>query len=332
MEQKASTADEAESLAVPCVKPVTFEVPLVSLEGEARERLPDRTKAALIGPEGAPLLVVLGGISGNRHACANEDGRSGWWASIFGPDGPVGHGDFRVLGIDFAADESGEFAPTTHDQAAIIRDSLSALGEDEPYALIGASYGGMACLAYAERYRPRSKLVIFGAAAEPHAMATAQRTLQRQVVALGLASGRGEEALSIARAMAMTTYRTPREFGERFRGGIESSAPLAGSQPWGYLGARGKAFLDVMSPGRFLSLSASIDRHCVDPAAILNDALLIAATEDQVVPLEQISRLAAQLGGKTRLRVIQSIFGHDSFLKEPQRIGAFIRDFLDEGR
>jgi homoserine O-acetyltransferase len=87
-----------------------------------------------------------------------------------------------------------------------------------------------------------------------------------------------------------------------------------------------------MSPGRFLSLSASIDRHCVDPAAIDNDALLIAATEDQVVPLEQISRLAAQLGGKTRLRVIQSIFGHDSFLKEPQRIGAFIRDFLDEGR
>jgi homoserine acetyltransferase len=38
------------------------------------------------------------------------------------------------------------------------------------------------------------------------------------------------------------------------------------------------------------------------------------------------------VGATPRLRVIQSIFGHDSFLKEPQRIGAFIRDFLDEGR
>ena len=325
-------AVEAEPLPVPCIKPTTFEVELTSLEGEARERLPNRTKAALIGPEGAPLLVVLGGISGNRHACANEDGRSGWWASIFGPEGPVGHGEFRVLGIDFVADETGGFAPTTHDQAAIIRDALRTIGEEEPAALIGASYGGMVILAYAERYRPKSKLVIFGAGAEPHAMATAQRSLQRQVVALGLKAGEPEQALSIARAMGMTTYRTPREFGARFPGGIESGDPLSGSGPWGYLSARGQAFLDVMSPGRFLSLSGSIDRHQVNASAIANDTLVIAATEDQVVPLEQMSRLAAQLGGRTRFRVIQSIFGHDSFLKEPERIGAYIREFLDEAQ
>jgi homoserine O-acetyltransferase len=325
-----SSAAEVEPLPVPCIKPATFDVELASLEGEARERLPNRTKAALIGPEGAPLLVVLGGISGNRHACANEDGRSGWWASIFGPDGAVGHGEFRVLGIDFVADESGAFAPTTHDQAAIIRDAVRTIGEEEPAALIGASYGGMVILAYAEKYEPKSKLVIFGAGAEPHAMATAQRSLQRQVVSLGLQAGRPEAALSIARAMGMTTYRTPREFGERFPGGIENGDPLSGSGPWNYLNARGKAFLDVMSPGRFLSLSASIDRHKVDPSAIGNDALVIAASEDQVVPLEQMSRLAAQLGGRTRFRVIQSIFGHDSFLKEPERIGAFIREFLDK--
>ena len=327
-----SSAAEAEPLPVPCIKPTTFDVELTSLEGEARDRLPSRTKAALIGPERAPLLVVLGGISGNRNACANEDGRSGWWASIFGPQGPVGHGEFRVLGIDFVADESGAFAPTTHDQAAIIRDALRTIGEEEPAALIGASYGGMVILAYAEKYRPKSKLVIFGAGAEPHAMATAQRSLQRQVVALGIKAGEPEQALSIARAMGMTTYRTPREFGERFPGGIESGDPLSGSGPWEYLSARGKAFLDVMSAGRFLSLSASIDRHKVDVSAISNDSLVIAATEDQVVPLEQMSRLAAQLGGRTRFRVIHSNFGHDSFIKEPERIGAFIREYLDEAQ
>ena len=41
---------------------------------------------------------------------------------------------------------------------------------------------------------------------------------------------------------------------------------------------------------------------------------------------------AQQLGGKTQLRVIQSIFGHDSFLTEPERVGALIREFLDAGR
>ena len=312
--------------------PVSFDVPLTSLEGEARDRLPNATKAALIGPAGAPLLVVLGGISGNRHACANEDGRSGWWSSIFGPAGPVGHGEFRVLGIDFAADETGAFSPSTMDQTAIIRDALAVIGEGDPYALIGASYGGMVSLAYAQRYRPTSKLVIFGAGAEPHPMATAARSLQRQVVALGQASGKPEEGLAIARAMGMTTYRTPREFAERFKGGIESADPLSSSEPWSYLSARGKAFLNVMSPGRFLSLSGSIDRHKVDPAEIDNDVLVIACTEDQVVPLQQCAQLAAQLGGSTQFRVIQSIFGHDSFLTEPERVGALIREFLDAGR
>jgi homoserine O-acetyltransferase len=320
-----------EELA-PGLRPTTFDVPLTSLEGEARERLPGSTKAALIGPEGAPLLVVLGGISGNRHACANEDGRSGWWSSIFGPHGPVGQGEFRVLGIDFVADETGTFAPTTLDQAAIIRDALAVIGEGDPYALIGASYGGMVSLAYAERYRPKSKLVIFGAGAEPHAMATAARTLQRQVVALGKAAGRPEQALAIARAMGMTTYRTPREFADRFKGGIENGDPLSGSEPGNYLGARGAAFIKVMSPERFLSLSASIDRHKVDPAAIDNDALVIACTEDQVAPLQQCAELAAKLGGNTRFRVIRSIYGHDSFLTEPERVGALIREFLDEER
>lgn len=317
---------------VPGPRPTTFDVPLTSLEGEARERLPDRTKAALIGPEGAPLLVVLGGISGNRFACANEDGRSGWWSSIFGPQGEVGRGEFRVLGIDFVADESGEFAPTTFDQTAIIRDALTVIGEGDPYGLIGASYGGMVSLAYAQKYQPSSRLVIFGAGAEPHAMATASRTLQRQVVALGKRNGNAAEALAIARAMGMTTYRTPREFADRFKGGIEGSDPLSSSEPWSYLSSRGAAFINVMSPERFLSLSASIDRHKVDPAAIGNDALVIACTEDQVAPLQQCAELAAKLGGDTRFRVIQSIFGHDSFLTEPERVGALIREFLDEAR
>jgi homoserine O-acetyltransferase len=277
--------------------------------------------------------VVLGGISGNRHACANEDGRSGWWSSIFGPDGPVGHGEFQVLGIDFVADPKGEFAPTTFDQAAIIRDTLAVIGEEAPYAIVGASYGGMVALAFAQKYQPDCKLILFGAGAEPHPMATAARSLQRQVVALGKSGGKASEALAIARAMAMTTYRTPREFAARFAGGLDGACPLSGSEPWSYLSARGKAFVEsVMSPERFLSLSASIDRHKVDPAAIANDTLVIACTEDQVVPLPQCDALVAQLAGKAELRVIESIYGHDSFLTEPERVGALIREFLDQGR
>ena len=132
-------------------------------------------------------------------------------------------------------------------------------------------------------------------------------------------------------AMAMTTYRTSREFGERFVGGITTSAPLAPSEPRAYLDARGAAFADVMSAGRFLSLSASIDRHSVDPAAVTVPTLVVATEEDQIVPLVQAAQFAAALGGQASFRVIRSIYGHDSFLKEPAMIETLVHEHLGTG-
>ena len=72
--------------------------------------------------------------------------------------------------------------------------------------------------------------------------------------------------------MRIVDYKTggapPEEFEARFRGGNRDAASLAGSEPGAYLRARGDAYQSVMSPERFLSLSASIDRHRVDPARV----------------------------------------------------------------
>src|SRR3546814_11446298 len=84
--------------------------------------------------------------------------------------------------------------------------------------------------------------------------------------------------------MAMLSYRTSEEFERRFAGGLGGEEPLGRTEPGDYLRARGEAFQAVMSPGRFLSLSASIDRHRIDPAAITTPALLIGAESDQLVP------------------------------------------------
>jgi homoserine O-acetyltransferase len=310
-------------------RPSLFSVPLPSLTGEARERLPNETSAALSGPDGAPIIVVLGGISGTRHACHGVEGECGWWHEVFGEGRPAGCSTYRILGIDFVADDGGRFAPSTYDQAAIIKDALSAIGEDEPFAIVGASYGGMVALAYAERFRPRlTKIVAINAGAQPHAAATAARCLQRQVVALASTAGAPDKGLALARAMAMMTYRTQAEFGERFAGGIEGSDPLSTAEPLCYLRARGEAFVQHMSAGRFLSLSASIDRHTVDATRMDNEVLIVATAEDQVVPLPPARQLAQQLGPRARLKVISSLYGHDSFLKEPDTIVELVDQFL----
>jgi homoserine O-acetyltransferase len=126
----------------------------------------------------------------------------------------------------------------------------------------------------------------------------------------------------------MLSYRTPDEFAGRFAGGIEAEEVLCCSEPGGYLRARGDAFRQVMTPERFLSLSASIDRHRVDPAQIPQPVLLIGAESDQLVPPAQLEELRDGLAGPARLALLASLYGHDMFLKDAATVSALIRPFL----
>jgi homoserine O-acetyltransferase len=130
----------------------------------------------------------------------------------------------------------------------------------------------------------------------------------------------------------MLTYRTPEEFAERFRGGLDVEDSLGVSAPGAYLRARGEAFLEVMSPGRFLSLCGSIDRHQVDPGRITAPTLLIGARSDQLVPPSQMQSLAAGLGGEAQLHLLDCLYGHDMFLKEADKLGLLVRLFLEAGQ
>jgi homoserine O-acetyltransferase/O-succinyltransferase len=289
----------------------------------------DTGRASVAGAEDAPVVVMIGGISGNRFPCLNPEGRPGWWSGLAGQGKCIDPSRWRVLGIDFIADATGARAPTPGDQARLIALALDALGTEAVHAVIGASFGGMIGLAFAEAFPERiRKLVVISADAAPHPASTACRELQRRVVRLGLDEGRGEEALAIARGMAMLTYRTPQEFRERFAGGIDGTDPLTCSAPGAYLRARGADYPAVMSPERFLSLSASIDRHTCRPERIGTPAFLIGATSDQLVPPEQMQDLADQLAGPSELHLLPCLYGHDMFLKEAGRVGAIVADWL----
>ena len=279
-------------------------------------------RASLTGPEGAPLLILLGGISADCLPCS-------WWPGVAGPGCAADPERFRILGMDFIADRFGEVAPSPRDQAAALCAVLDAIGVRQAHAAIGASYGGMIALALGQHHPNRAaRLVAISADARPHPAATAIRDLQRRIVALGLAGGDAEEALSIARGLAMLSYRTREEFSERFEGGIGGEGVLGRSEPGAYLRNRGEAFTRRMSPERFLSLSASIDRHQVDPARIAVPTLLIGADSDQLVPPVQLEALAASLAGPVQLRLLPSLYGHDMFLKDADRISALVGAFL----
>ncbi|MDQ3950089.1 MAG: homoserine O-succinyltransferase [Gemmatimonadota bacterium] len=290
----------------------------------------------LVGRSRAPVVVVLGGISADRHVASSAaDPTPGWWEAQVGPGRPVDTNSCRVLGVDYldggrAPDGRPARVVTTHDQAAAIALLLDQLGVERVRAIVGASYGGMVALAFAERFAARvDQLVIVSAAHESHPMSTGLRSLQRRVVELGLEHRCGGEALAIARGIAMTTYRTSREFGERF----DNSPTVLGEAEVSfeverYLASRGARFAATFRPERFLALSLSMDLHRVDPAAVHTPATLVAAEGDVLVPEEQMRTLSKRLAVPGRLAHLPTIFGHDAFLKEPVKVGRILSTVL----
>jgi len=294
-------------------------------------------KGRLHGREGAPLVVVAGGISAGRFVHRTETNGLGWWSDAVTMGGPIDLRRCQVLAFDYAPraadDQTPADAPvtiTTHDQARLLALLLHRLGVDSVAAFIGCSYGGMVALAFAELF-PRwvEQLVVVSAAHRAHPLATAWRGIQRRILKLAVDAGRPEDGVALARELAMTTYRTPEEFGERF----DSDAPTSAGQAYPvceYLTARGRAYRTHTTPSRWLSLSDSIDRHSVLPEDIRTPTTLVGFTSDRLVPIDDIRELAARLPTLWRLVEAPSLYGHDAFLKEDALVGDILRTALKD--
>ncbi|MGH7505937.1 MAG: homoserine O-succinyltransferase MetX [Longimicrobiales bacterium] len=294
------------------------------------------------GNADSPLVIALGGISAGRHVAATaDDPRTGWWEPFVGPGRALDSDRWGIAGIDWLGGAGASAGPdrtavpatfpriTTADQAAALAALLDHLGVDRAHAIVGASYGGMVALAFAARFPDRvSRVIALGAAHRSHPRATAWRSIQRRIVRLGQHTGTAPAALALARALAVTTYRTAAEFEARFDGPptIRNGTPRFPVEA--YLEHHGRRFVEAFAPESFLRLSESLDLHDVDPTAVRAATTLIAFEDDALVPPAQIRLLARALGGPARVHEVPTIYGHDAFLKEVDALTPLIRGAL----
>ncbi len=305
-----------------------------------------RVAYASYGPEDAPAVMVLGGISAHRFVCGDEDRTPGWWPGVVGPEAALAPGPYRVLGVDYigggggssvngpgGSSVDGPSVPvvTTDDQANGVKAVLDHLGIDRLHAWVGASYGGMVGLAFGALHPDRlARLLVFCAAHRSHPMATGLRALQRRIVELAADAGRESEGLALARELAMTTYRTSEEFEKRF-----VSVPIweDGSPHFAvekYLKVQGERFIRRFDGRAFAILSQSLDLHSVDPGLVRAPTTVVSVDSDTLVPPWLVAEMVRSLPGTGRTIRVASNFGHDAFLKEKTAVGRVIRHVLAE--
>jgi homoserine O-acetyltransferase len=294
----------------------------------------------LAGAQSAPVVAVLGGISAGRNVFEVRAGVPGWWDEIAGPGKALDTDRFRVLGIDFlggshrtTGPSHGESFPSVsaHDQAVCLLAVMDHLGLDALHGCVGASYGGMVTLVLGAVHPRRLRhAIVVSAAHRTHPMSTAWRSVQRMFVRYAIEHGQGEQGLALARALAMTTYRSVREFEDRFPGEPERRVDGRFVFPVeSYIVSRGEAYARTYKPEAFVCLSESIDLHRIEPESIVAPLTMVAVLEDQLVPVADMRSLRDRAGSPCQLIEISSVYGHDAFFKEADVLRDVFHQTLD---
>ena len=179
---------------------------------------PVRLRWETLGDPSLPPVVVLGGISADRHvARSGAFPEPGWWDAQVGAGRPIDPAHHHVVAIDWVgADGSIDVPIDTSDQADAVITTLEHLGITTLAAFVGCSYGALVGLQLAVRHRRRlGHLIAISGTSRPHPYAAAYRAIQREVVTprrSPLTAGRPRWRL--ARQLGMLSYRTPAEFGQ----------------------------------------------------------------------------------------------------------------------
>lgn len=320
-------------------------------------------------------VLILTGMSPGAHVASHpDDPTPGWWEDMVGPGKPIDTRRWFVICVNSLGSCRGSTGPAStrpgteqpyrldfpelslEDVAISAGTVVNRLGVERLRCLVGPSMGGMSALAYALNVPGAAEHLLLVSTA-PHSLpfSIAIRSLQRELIRSdpNWNHGHYDEAswpatgMMLARKLGMTTYRSAREWRQRF-GRSRSNADERDPQPFApefavesYLAYQAQRFVTGFDPNCYLYLSRAMDWFDVadyggSVAAGLarvqaRSALVIGVETDLLFPLEQQEEIAEGLrdgGVPTRFVALPSIQGHDAFLVDHARFGPVIADYL----
>ncbi len=321
---------------------------------------------------GDNAILVCHALTGNAHAggFASSDPRSaGWWEPLIGAGRGLDTSRYFVVCSNFLGSCYGTTGPVTVNPATgrsygpdfpqmTVRDMvhlqkalLEHLGVRALRTLIGGSLGGMQVLEWGVMYPEFVRSMIPIATAAQHSpWCIGLNDIARQAIMNDPAwrggryelSSQPRAGLSLARQVAMMSYRSDISFLSRFGRGRQEAAKTGrfdftnSFQVESYLRYQGDKLVNRFDANTYIAITRAMDLHDValgrgDVREVLGGlrmpVLNIGISTDVLYPVHEQKTIAGMLP-HSRYREIASPHGHDAFLIEYEQVTAHVRDFL----
>lgn len=233
---------------------------------------------------------------------------------------------------------------------------LEHLGVTRLAAVVGGSVGGLQALEWAIAYPEAvERAIVIAASTRLSAQGLAIDEIARQAILTDPAwqegnypAGEGPRAgLGIARMLAMLTYTSPQRLDVTF--GRQRAVRQSGWPAFGprfdvetYLHHQADKLIERFDAATYLYLTSAMDHYDAaagpgrgsDAAALARiraEVLAIGISTDWLYPATQVRALADDInatGGRARYVELESLHGHDAFLKDWHDMDAALRPFL----
>ncbi len=323
-------------------------------------------------------VLIFSGLSPSAHAASSaEDPSAGWWEDMIGSGLPIDTDRFFVicvnsLGSCFGSTGPASVNPETGDiyrldfPVLTLEDVANAafgvvrhLGIETLHTVIGCSMGGMSGLGFCVRHPEAARnFISISAATRALPFAIAVRSLQREMIRSDPKwqdgnYDRADPPLTgqrLARKLGMITYRSAKEWEQRFGRERATDAGSPGDQfkidfsVESYLQNHAERFSGAFDANCYLYLSRASDLFDLAEHGgslksgfrylKLGRSLVIGVETDILFPLHQQRELADGLAAvcpDTTLVELDCIRGHDSFLVEMDAFRPVICDFFESG-
>lgn len=292
------------------------------------------------------------------HALTGNANVTDWWKELFGENKLYDYSQYFIVCANVPGSCYGSIGPLDINEetnepyfydfpAITIRDVVNAfemlkshLGIEKIHTCIGGSLGGQQALEWAVSYPDTiENLVLMATNARTSPWGVALNETQRMAIRTDITWGQrheeaGLEGMKVARAMALLSYRSYETYEHTQKDMQDAMFDLKAIT---YQQHQGNKFKKRFNAFSYWAMTLLLDSHNVGrnrggvSAALKKinaKTLIIGISTDVLFPTKEQEYLHKHIKN-SRLEIIESLYGHDGFLIETEKIQSIIQNFYN---